>query len=195
MIPFVCHSIPFFRLRMGREIADQAKARTRAQHDLLFIQTLPVCVCDDRLSYAQKSSLYYQECQPHVARLVANLKDRKAKLSTKRETYVEILLDPQSATVTKDTSQYYLKEVVSKLNDIEIFLVRLDVALLSCYEYSKSLREHAECWRKVESGKEQISNAEKVNREFRFNIVSGFLWSQLIHFGDIVNGVPREHLS
>ncbi|ERF76998.1 hypothetical protein EPUS_06866 [Endocarpon pusillum Z07020] len=180
---------------MGPKIANQTKARTIAQHDLLFIQTLPACVWDDRLSYAQKSSLFYQECQPSVARLVANLNDRKAKLTTKRATYVEILLHPQSATVTKDTSQDYLKEVVSKLNDIEIFLVNLDVALLSCNEYSKSLREHAECWRKVESGEEQISNAEKVNREFRFNVMSGFIWSQFIHFGDLVNGVPREHLS
>lgn len=180
---------------MGPNIADQAEARTRAQHNLLFIQTLPVCVFDDRLSYAQKSSLFNQECQPHVAQLVADLDDRKAKLSTKRATFVEILLDPQSATVTKDTNQDYLKEVVSKLNEIEIFLVRLDVALLSCHEYSKSLREHAECWQKVESGEEQISNAEKENREFRFNIVSGFIWSQFIHFRDVVNAVPREHLS
>ena len=97
--------------------------------------------------------------------------------------------------VTKDTSQDYFKEVVSKLNDIEIFLVRRDVALLSCREYSKSLREHAEYWRKVGSGEEQISNAEKANRDFRFNTVSGFIWRQFIHFRDVVTGVPREHLS
>ena len=106
-----------------------------------------------------------------------------------------MLLDPKSTAVTKDTSQEHMKEMVEKLNDIEIFLVRLDVALMSCQEYAKSIQDHAECWRKVGSGEEEISDAEQQNRVFRFNIQSGFVWSQFIHFRDVVDSVPIEHLS
>jgi hypothetical protein len=54
-----------------------------------------------------------------------------------------MLLNPKSTAITEDTSQDYLKDVVKKLADIELFLVRLGVALRSYQNYSRSLRNHA----------------------------------------------------
>jgi hypothetical protein len=74
----------------------------------------------------------------HMSSGIADLNVRKSKLTTKRATYVEMLLNPKSTAITKDTSQDYLKDVVRKLADIEIFLVRLGVTLMSCRDYARS---------------------------------------------------------
>jgi hypothetical protein len=88
-----------------------------------------------------------------IAELLADRNDRKTRLTTKRATYVSALLDPVSFRVTKDTTDDEIKEMIRKLNDIEIFIFKLGVGIMSCEEYRRAIKEHAEYWRKVVRGK------------------------------------------